>query len=59
MQTVTHGNSSSAHLSATKNEKKKQWVRGELVYYGANRTAILFWAKRLDTQQQIAEQKSK
>ena len=24
MQTVTHGNSSSAHLSATKNEKKKQ-----------------------------------
>ena len=22
MQTVTHGNSSSAHLSATKNEKK-------------------------------------
>ena len=60
MQTVTHGNSSSAHLSATKNEKKKKkWVRGELVYYGANRTAILFWAKRLDTQQQIAEQKSK
>ena len=60
MQTVAHRNSSSAHLSATKNEKKKkQWVRGELVYYGANRTAILFWAKRLDTQQQIAEQKSK
>ena len=25
----------------------------------ANRTAILFWAKRSDTQQQIAEQKSK
>ena len=25
----------------------------------ANRTVILFWAKRLDTQQQIAEQKSK
>ena len=37
MQTVTHGNSSSAHLSATKNEKKKtttkQWVCEELVYY--------------------------
>ena len=61
MQTVAHLNSSSAHLSATKNEKKKkkQWIRGELVYYWANRTAILFWAKRLDTQQQIAEQKSK
>ena len=40
-------------------KKKKKKVRGELVYYGANRTAILFWAKRLDTQQQIAEQKSK